>query len=98
MELEVWLEQILVAHLTHDARTNRFALHYTPEWLARPRRYPLSPRLPLERPADQTDESHSTEVRQFFENLLPEGEALDHAAQSNGLSKANLVGLLIALG
>lgn len=98
MELEVWLEQTRVAHLAHDARAHRFALRYTPEWLSHPRRYPLSPRLPLDRPAGQTDEAHSAEVRQFFENLLPEGEALDHAAEANGLSKANLMGLLIALG
>lgn len=98
MELEVWLEQTLVAHLEHDAQAHRFGLSYSPEWLRHPRRYPLSPHLPLERPTGQTDEAHSAEVRQFFENLLPEGEALDHAAQANGVSKANLMGLLIALG
>lgn len=98
MELEVWLDRRLMGNLSHEGATNRFAFRYTPDWLAEPRRYPLSPRIPLERPAGQSDEQHSAEVRQFFENLLPEGDALDHAAQTNGVSKANLVALLIALG
>jgi hypothetical protein len=38
-------------------------------------------------------------VRQFFQNLLPEGQALEEdAALANKVSKANLMGLLIALG
>ncbi|MEY4765173.1 MAG: hypothetical protein RI907_1846 [Pseudomonadota bacterium] len=36
-------------------------------------------------------------MRQFFENLLPEGDALDHAAQAHGVSKSNLLGLIHAL-
>ncbi|MBC7851883.1 MAG: HipA domain-containing protein [Pirellulaceae bacterium] len=43
-------------------------------------------------------EAHSAIVRQFFENLLPEGDALDQAAHANGVSKSNLVGLMVALG
>jgi serine/threonine-protein kinase HipA len=37
-------------------------------------------------------------VRRFFENLLPEGKALDDAAAAHRLSKANLYGLLHVLG
>lgn len=43
-------------------------------------------------------ERHSASVRRFFENLLPEGQALDDAAAANRVSKSNLAGLLIALG
>jgi serine/threonine-protein kinase HipA len=43
-------------------------------------------------------ERHSTTARNFFENLLPEGRALDEAAASNKISKANSFGLLGALG
>jgi serine/threonine-protein kinase HipA len=43
-------------------------------------------------------EKHSALVRQFFENLLPEGDALDVAALANRVSKSNLVGLMLALG
>jgi serine/threonine-protein kinase HipA len=96
--LQVWLDRSLVGHLRHAATTNRFAFDYDAAWLAQPRAHPISPRLPLSRDPAQTDEGHSTEVRQFFENLLPEGDALDHAARANGLSRSNLVGLVIALG
>lgn len=97
-ELAVWLDRERVGRLRFDAASNRFSFDYAPAWLADPRRYPLSPALPLEIPATATPDSHSAAVRQFFENLLPEGEALDHAAQANGISKANLVGLMLALG
>lgn len=97
-ELAVWLDRERVGRLCFDATSNRFAFDYAPGWLADPRRHPLSPALPLEAQATASPDSHSAAVRQFFENLLPEGEALDHAAQANGISKANLVGLMLALG
>ena len=98
IELRVWLDRDPVGVLSHDGATNRFSFVYTQAWRDRPRSFPIAPRLPLQRPATQTDEAHSAEVRQFFENLLPEGEALDHAAQANGISKSNLIGLVMALG
>src|SRR5258705_1927589 len=98
IRLQIRLDRDLVGWLTHDSATNQFQLGYTAEWKAAPRSFPLSPHLPLEPVAGGTAESHSAQVRQFFENLLPEGQALDHAAQASGVSKANLVGLLIALG
>jgi serine/threonine-protein kinase HipA len=48
--------------------------------------------------AGQSAETHSAIVRQFFENLLPEGQALDDAAATYKVSRANLVGLMIAMG
>jgi len=45
-----------------------------------------------------TPEAHSAIVRAFFENLLPEGQALDDVAAVAKTSKSNLVGLLIAVG
>jgi serine/threonine-protein kinase HipA len=98
MRLAIWLDRDLVAWLDHDNESNRFALTYTPQWRASARAFPLSPHLPLDIVLAQTAETHSAQVRQFFENLLPEGEALDHAAQASGTSRSNLVGLLIALG
>lgn len=61
-------------------------------------RFALSPQLPLSPGADTTPELHSAAVRQFFDNLLPEGLALDAAASGHHVSKSNLVGLLVALG
>lgn len=98
MELEVWLDQNLVGHLTHDGRSNRFSFAYAPEWANRRDTFSLSPELPVVRPADVTPDSHSAVVRQFFENLLPEGQALDDAAAAYKVSKSNLTGLLAALG
>ncbi|MGC5075349.1 HipA N-terminal domain-containing protein, partial [Escherichia coli] len=58
----------------------------------------MSPALPLIRPEAESRERHSMEVRNFFQNLLPEGKALDDAVANYHLSKANLAGLLHALG
>ncbi len=96
--LAIWLDQDHVGFLEHHAQTHRFSFEYTPDWLERPDSYPITPHLPLEPEKHQTTEIHSAIVRQFFENLLPEGDALDQAARANGLSKSNLIGLMIALG
>ena len=96
--LNVWAGEDLVGALAHDPQANRFSFDYAAEWRQAERRFPLSPLLPLQRHAGETPEQHSAQVRQFFENLLPEGEALDHAAQTAGTTRSNLVGLLIAIG
>ena len=96
--LDVWLDLERVGWLTHDPQANRFDFSYAPQWSSNPRSFALSPRLPLKVDIAMTADARSADVRQFFENLLPEGEALDHAARANGISKANLVGLMAALG
>lgn len=96
--LNVWAGEELVGVLGHDPQANRFSFDYATEWQQAEGRFPLSPLLSLQRPAGETPEQHSAQVRQFFENLLPEGEALDHAAQTAGTTRSNLVGLLIAIG
>ncbi|ROZ69241.1 HipA domain-containing protein [Ramlibacter sp. WS9] len=96
--LNVWAGDDLMGVLGHDPQANRFSFDYSAEWRQADERFPLSPLLPLQRPAGETAEQHSAQVRQFFENLLPEGEALDHAAQTAGTTRSNLVGLLIAIG
>lgn len=98
MRLNVFIEQTLVGVLEHEPQTNRFAFIYAPSWLDSPDRFALCPALPLLRPKGETLDSHSAAVRRFFENLLPEGHALDDVAAANKVSKANLVGLLVALG
>lgn len=97
MHLEVWLDRELTGTLSYDPDSNRFAFDYDPTWLSRPQAYPLGPTLPLA-PAPASPDEHSARVRQFFENLLPEGQALDDAANAYRVSKANLTGLLLALG
>ncbi|OAI12776.1 hypothetical protein A1507_18570 [Methylomonas koyamae] len=97
MKLIVKAHQQTVGNLSLDSETGLFAFEYAADWLALDARFPLSPALPLER-MDMTAEQHSAAVRQFFQNILPEGQALDDAAAANRLSKSNLMGLLIALG
>ncbi|MDD5036368.1 MAG: HipA domain-containing protein, partial [Methylococcaceae bacterium] len=97
MKLEVRANERCIGWLSQDASSDLFALTYSPDWLAREDRFPLSPALPLES-ISSSREQHSATVRQFFQNLLPEGQALDDAAATNKVSKSNIVGLLIALG
>lgn len=96
--LDVWLDRERVGCLSHDAQTNRFDFSYAAQWASNPRSFAITPRLPLKADAAMTADARSAEVRQFFENLLPEGESLDQAARANGISKANLMGLMGALG
>lgn len=95
-KLVAWIGNDLVGHLSFDAVSGLFAFDYTASWQALPASFPLSPCLPFARTSE--DAIHSRSVRVFFENLLPEGDALDAAATTNGLSKNNLFGLVRALG
>lgn len=96
--LTVWIGDQVAGHLHHQPATNRFAFAYADRWRDAPGAFALGPQLPLKASSDQSPDQHSAIVRQFFENLLPEGDALDHAAQVHGVSKSNLLGLIHALG
>lgn len=96
--LTVWIGDQVAGHLHHHPTTNRFAFAYADSWREARDAFALGPQLPLKAPDDQSPDQHSAIVRQFFENLLPEGDALDHAAQAHGVSKSNLLGLIHALG
>lgn len=98
IQVEILMHGQTVGWLTHDAKLHQFSFRYDATWLGREDRFPLSPQLPLEPSAAVSNEHHSAAVRQFFENLLPEGQALDDAAITNQISKSNLMGLLIAIG
>ena len=98
MKLDVLMNGELAGTLSYAAQTHHYAFRNSPAWLLRKARYALGPTLPLEVDEAMTEERHSALVRQFFENLLPEGQALDDAASTHKLSKANLMGLLAALG
>lgn len=98
MELDVLLSGKLAGTLSHAVESHLYAFRYSDDWLSRIGRYALSPTLPLNEGEGEARERHSAAVRQFFENLLPEGQALDDAARTHCVSKANLIGLLVALG
>jgi len=96
--LTVWAGDQIVGHLHHHPATNRYSFAYADTWREARGACALGPQLPLHTPSDQSPDQHSAIVRQFFENLLPEGDALDHAAQAHRVSKSNLLGLIQALG
>ena len=98
MELNVWIDSDLVGLLRHDASTNQFSFAYAHDWVASDKSFPLAPTLPLDSPPGLSDEQHSRLVRSFFENLLPEGQALDDVAGAYAISKANTMGLIAILG
>ena len=97
MELNVLMNGDLAGTLSYMSAAHLYAFRYCAEWLSRKDRYALSPTLPFAEVEEGSRERHSAAVRQFFENLLPEGQALDDAANMYRLSKGNLMGLLAAL-
>jgi serine/threonine-protein kinase HipA len=100
--LNIWIDDALAGYLHHDSQNNQFAFEYAAEWLENHQAFPVSPAIPIPSKTNngpiQSAERHSAIVKQFFENLLPEGDALDVAAQANRVAKSNLVGLILALG
>lgn len=98
IELLVFVNGVLCGVLTYEFVTQRWAFRYAPEWVARRDAFALSPTLSLQATEAQTPDQHSNAVRVFFENLLPEGRALDDAAVTYKISKSNSIALLRELG
>lgn len=98
MKLAIWAQQRRVGTLSYDGAMSRYAFEYAEEWIAWRDAFSLGPTLPFVRDAEHSDEAHGAVVRQFFQNLLPEGKALDDAAAVNKLSRNSIMGLLHALG
>jgi serine/threonine-protein kinase HipA len=98
MNIDILINGQPVGTLSHDPQLQRFSFSYTGEWLSREDRFALCPQLPLSPLDAETPEAHSAAVRRFFENLLPEGQALDDAAAAHQVSKSNLEAMLIAVG
>lgn len=93
--LNVWADEARVATIEHEGRDDGWGLSYAELWVADAQSYPLSPALPLARPAA---DYASASIKRFIEHLLPEGRALDVAVAYNGLAKTNVFGLIWALG
>ena len=98
MHLDVFINAIKLGCLSHDTQSDRYGFIYTKEWLDRADRFPLSAHIPLDSKPSHNPDVSSTNVRQFFENLLPEGSTLDIAAATAKVSKFSVVGLLAVLG
>lgn len=93
--LHVWADEAHVGTIEHEGRDDRWGLSYAESWVNDARSYPLSPALPLARPAA---DYASASIKRFIEHLLPEGGALDVAVTYNGLARTNVFGLIWALG
>ena len=98
MNLVVWAGRQRVGLLSYDGALSRFAFSYEPDWIGRHDAFALGPTLPLTPDPEQNADQHSVVVRQFFQNLLPEGKALEDAAGVNHVSRASVMGLLRVLG
>lgn len=96
--LGAWIEGQSVGTLFYAADTGQFDFEYDAVWASSRHTYPLAPPLPFERPPEEADAIRSGRVRRFFENLLPEGDALEDAARAYKLSRTNLMGLMRVLG
>lgn len=94
----VYLDLERIGTLSHNSSTNLFTFEYVQEWIYRDGAYPICPLIPLASVEHQSAEIHSAIVRQFFENLLPEGNALDQVSIFHQISKSNLMGLVLVLG
>ena len=97
MQAEILINEQVVGLLTHDSTSGLFSFDYNSSWRTNAQSYAISPTLPLN-PRESTPERRSAQARQFFENLLPEGQALDNASSIFQVSKSNVMGLLLALG
>jgi serine/threonine-protein kinase HipA len=87
--LFIWIDGHRAATLSH--REGNFELAYEASWVTS-RGYPISPHLPL------LEVSRDAAVKNFFSNLLPEGELLEGLSQTHQISKFDIFGLLKKVG
>ncbi|HSV57373.1 MAG TPA: HipA domain-containing protein [Variovorax sp.] len=90
IRLRVWANTRPMGWFGHEA--GEFFFEYDPQWLEQPGAYVLAPQFALQ-PARYA----GALVRSFFENLLPEGEALDDilsAIHMRGASHFDVLGRL----
>ena len=91
VNLPVYFEQRLVGRIDVDKNGPGFT--YNPDWVALRGAFPISITMPL-----KTDRIASDVFLPWAANLLPESEQLRTLGQLLGLSRADVVGLLSAIG
>lgn len=94
LTLAVYLAAVEVGQLHFDPQ-QQLRFDYTPEW--RQTGFPLAPSVPLS-PLAGEEAAWSQAAAAFFQNLLPEGQALEDASRSLKISKSSIFGLLRAMG
>jgi serine/threonine-protein kinase HipA len=88
--LNVNLDTQHIATINFDSKENTFTFIYTDTWSSEG--YAISPRLPLNK------HIASSSIKNFLDNLLPEGKGLDDLTAFSHLSKNNIFGLIHAIG
>ena len=89
--LRVWANTRPMGWFGHAGTTLFF--EYDPQWLIQPGAFVLAPQFPL-----ATERYTDPLVRNFFENLLPEGEALEDIVSALQLRSASHFEVLSRLG
>jgi len=89
-QLTVNINRQHLGKITLEESGDRYALEYAQSWLDAGG-FPVSPHL---KPGECASES----VRRFLANLLPEGRWLEELAISRQISRANIFGLVAAIG
>lgn len=88
--LQVYLNRRPLGQLGFDGPTDQYSLAYDQSWLDNGG-YSISPHLP---PGTTPSEA----LKRFLANLLPEGRWLDELSLTQQISKANIFGLINAIG
>ena len=91
VNLPVYFEQRLVGRIDVDKSGPGFT--YNPDWVALRGAFPISITMPL-----KTDRIASDVFLPWAANLLPESGQLRTLGQLLGLSRADVIGLLSAIG
>jgi serine/threonine-protein kinase HipA len=91
VNLPAYFEQRLVGRIDVDKNGPGFT--YNPDWVALRGAFPISITMPL-----KTDRIASDVFLPWAANLLPESEQLRTLGQLLGLSRADVIGLLSAIG
>ncbi len=95
IRLRVWANARPMGWFGHAA--GEYFFEYDPQWLAQPGGYVLAPQFALS--GERSGERFSGAlVRSFFENLLPEGGALDDVVNALALRDPSAFELLGRLG
>jgi serine/threonine-protein kinase HipA len=89
-KLRICLNQRHLGEILLDGKNDRYELEYASSWLTAGG-FPISPHL---KPGECLSES----VRRFLANLLPEGKWLDELSAASHISRANIFGLVAAIG
>jgi serine/threonine-protein kinase HipA len=96
-QLNVWVDGLLAAVLRVE--TSAYTLQYNAEWQGSGRGFAFSPHLPLNLGSNtDVQTASSASVKNFFSNLLPEGQPLEELSKAHQVSQHDVFGILQKVG